>query len=93
MTHVAVDQYTAKVEDRAAFEPGAARVLFQQLTEEGTLPAPWRMLAVLGDTPGATCKALGEQTLITRGTLIPVLDRLEAKAGDTISAELRVRFL
>ncbi|MBC7543886.1 MAG: MarR family transcriptional regulator, partial [Candidatus Sericytochromatia bacterium] len=34
------------------------------------------VLATLGDTAGMTCKALGELTLITKGTLSPVLDRM-----------------
>jgi DNA-binding MarR family transcriptional regulator len=42
-------------------------------------PAQFDVLATLGDTPGLTCKQLGEGTLITKGTLTGVLDRLEAK--------------
>src|SRR5687768_16642435 len=37
------------------------------------------VIVTLGDTDGMTCKELGEKTLITKGTLTPVLDRLEAK--------------
>ncbi|MEJ2130796.1 MAG: MarR family transcriptional regulator [Gammaproteobacteria bacterium] len=33
----------------------------------------------LGNTDGLTCKEIGEKTLITKGTLTGVLDRLEAK--------------
>ncbi|MNY00921.1 HTH-type transcriptional regulator MhqR [compost metagenome] len=45
----------------------------------GLTPAQFDVLATLGDTPGMTCKQLGEGTLITKGTLTGVLDRLEAK--------------
>ncbi len=33
----------------------------------------------LGNTDGLTCKEIGERTLITKGTLTGILDRLEAK--------------
>ena len=55
------------------------RVCTRDIERMGLTPAQFDVLAVLGDTPGMTCKALGEEALITRGTLIPVLDRLEAK--------------
>lgn len=37
------------------------------------------IIATLGNTPGMTFKELGEKTLITKGTLTGVVDRLEAK--------------
>lgn len=37
------------------------------------------VIATLGDTPGLTCSELSERTLVTKGTLTGVLDRLEAK--------------
>ena len=37
------------------------------------------VLFSLGNTDGLTCKEIGERTLITKGTLTGVLDRLEAK--------------
>lgn len=37
------------------------------------------VLATLGNQPPMTCKELGEKTLVTKGTLTGVLDRLEAK--------------
>jgi len=45
----------------------------------GLTPSQFDVLATLGDTPGMTCKQLGAGTLITKGTLTGVLDRLEAK--------------
>jgi len=37
------------------------------------------VVATLGDTEGMTCKELSEKTLVTKGTLTGVLDRLEKK--------------
>lgn len=51
----------------------------RQIESMGLTPAQFDVLATLGDTPGMTCKELGAGTLITKGTLTGVLDRLEAK--------------
>lgn len=45
----------------------------------GLTGAQFDILATLGNTPGMTCKELGANTLITKGTLTGVLDRLEAR--------------
>jgi len=45
----------------------------------GLTGAQFDILATLGNTPGMTCKELGEKTLITKGTLTGVLDRLESR--------------
>ena len=37
------------------------------------------VIVTLGDTDGMTCKELSEKTLVTKGTLTGVLDRLEKK--------------
>ncbi len=37
------------------------------------------VIFTLGNTPGMTFKEIGEQTLITKGTLTGVIDRLEEK--------------
>jgi len=37
------------------------------------------VIATLGDTQGMTCRELSEKTLVTKGTLTGVLDRLEAR--------------
>lgn len=55
------------------------RVSSRHMESMGLTPSQFDVLATLGDTPGMTCKELGERTLITKGTLSPVLDRLEAK--------------
>lgn len=43
-------------------------------------PPQFDVIATLGNTPGMTPKELGERTLITKGTLTGVIDRLAAKA-------------
>jgi DNA-binding MarR family transcriptional regulator len=45
----------------------------------GLTGAQFNIVATLGNTPGMTCKELGERTLITKGTLTGVLDRMEAR--------------
>jgi MarR family transcriptional regulator, 2-MHQ and catechol-resistance regulon repressor len=42
-------------------------------------PAQFDVIVTLGNQPPMTCKTLGDKTLITKGTLTGVLDRLEAK--------------
>jgi DNA-binding MarR family transcriptional regulator len=42
-------------------------------------PPQFDIIATLGNTPGMSCKELGEKTLITKGTLTGVIDRLMAK--------------
>ncbi len=42
-------------------------------------PAQFDIIATLGNTPGMPFKDLGEKTLITKGTLTGVVDRLAVK--------------
>ncbi len=46
----------------------------------GLTESQFDVIATLGNTDGMTCKALGERTLITKGTLTGVLDRMEARS-------------
>jgi len=57
------------------FELASARTVRQF----GLTHSQFDIIATLGNTPGMTCKELGEKTLITKGTLTGVLDRLEQK--------------
>jgi MarR family 2-MHQ and catechol resistance regulon transcriptional repressor len=57
---------------------------FEQLSDPrvrsyGLTPAQFDIIATLGNTPGMSFKELGKKTLITKGTLTGVVDRLEAK--------------
>lgn len=45
----------------------------------GLTPAQFDIVATLGNTPGMTASELGEKTLITKGTLTGVVDRLVGK--------------
>ena len=45
----------------------------------GLTPAQFDLIVTLGNTPGMNFKELGEKTLITKGTLTGVVDRLVAK--------------
>ncbi|HEY8023294.1 MAG TPA: MarR family transcriptional regulator [Burkholderiaceae bacterium] len=45
----------------------------------GLTPSQFDIIATLGNTPGMTSKQLGEKTLITKGTLTGVVDRLLVK--------------
>ena len=45
----------------------------------GLTAAQADVLFSLGNTEGLTCKELGERTLITKGTLTGVLDRMQSK--------------
>lgn len=57
---------------------------FEQISDAhvrtmGLTLAQFDIIATLGNTPGMSCKELGEKTLITKGTLTGVIDRLETK--------------
>lgn len=45
----------------------------------GLTPSQARVIFALGGTEGMTCKDIGDITLITKGTLTGVVDRLEEK--------------
>src|SRR5690349_19630820 len=61
-------------------------------------PSQFDVLVTLGDTSGLTCSQLSSQTLVTKGTLTGVLDRLASKglirresvAGDKRRTKIRL---
>lgn len=55
------------------------RLMWRFLEGTDLTPSQFDVLATLGDTEGMTCKELSAQSLITGGTLTPVLNRMEAK--------------
>jgi len=55
------------------------RVAGRHVESLGLTHPQFDVLATLGDIAGMTVSELSEQTLITRGTLKPVLDRLEER--------------
>lgn len=56
-----------------SFEHYSAR----HIRQFGLTPPQFDIVATLGNTQGLTFRQLGEQTLITKGTLTGVVDRLE----------------
>jgi MarR family transcriptional regulator, 2-MHQ and catechol-resistance regulon repressor len=61
-------------------------------------PSQFDVIVTLGDTAGLTCSQLSSQTLVTKGTLTGVLDRLarkglirrESVAGDRRRTQIRL---
>ena len=49
------------------------------IKEMGLTTTQFDIVATLGNQPPMTCKDLGEKTLVTKGTLTGVLERLEVK--------------
>jgi DNA-binding MarR family transcriptional regulator len=49
------------------------------LRSMGLTMTQFDVIATLGNQPPMTCKELGEKTLVTKGTLTGVLERLESK--------------
>lgn len=58
---------------------GFERVSGESVRESGLTPAQFDIVATLGNTSGMSYKELGERTLITKGTLTGVIERLEHK--------------
>lgn len=55
------------------------RASSRQIESMGVTPSQFDVIAELGDVDGLTCAELSKETLITKGTLTGVLDRLESK--------------
>lgn len=55
------------------------RYSMADIRSTGLTPPQFDVIATLGNTPGMTFRELGEKTLITKGTLTGVVDRLTAK--------------
>lgn len=58
---------------------GFERFSGESVRECGLTHAQFDIIATLGNTAGMTYKELGERTLITKGTLTGVIERLEQK--------------
>jgi MarR family 2-MHQ and catechol resistance regulon transcriptional repressor len=55
------------------------RLSGDQVRQSGLTHAQFDIIATLGNTPGMSYKELGDKTLITKGTLTGVIERLEQK--------------
>ncbi|WP_353431893.1 MarR family transcriptional regulator [Polynucleobacter sp. MWH-UH23A] len=58
---------------------GFERYSAPDLRSMGLTMTQFDVIATLGNQPPMTCKELGEKTLVTKGTLTGVLERLESK--------------
>ena len=58
---------------------GFERVSGDAVRQNGLTHAQFDIIATLGNTTGMSYKELGERTLITKGTLTGVIERLEQK--------------
>jgi DNA-binding MarR family transcriptional regulator len=51
----------------------------RHIREMGLTPPQFDVIATLGNTEGMSMKAVAEKTLVTKGTLTGIIDRLEEK--------------
>jgi MarR family transcriptional regulator, 2-MHQ and catechol-resistance regulon repressor len=51
----------------------------RHIRQLGLTPPQFDVIATLGNTPGLSMGELAEKTLVTKGTLTGIIDRLEAK--------------
>lgn len=73
------ERYLKSVRLLAECLHGFERFSGASVRRSGLTPAQFDIVATLGNTPGMTYKELGDKTLITKGTLTGVIERLEAK--------------
>jgi DNA-binding MarR family transcriptional regulator len=73
------ERYLRSVRLLAECMQGFERFSGDAVRRSGLTHAQFDIIATLGNTAGMTYKELGEKTLITKGTLTGVIDRLEQK--------------
>lgn len=73
------ERYLKSVRLLAECMQGFERVSGESVRKSGLTPAQFDIIATLGNTSGMSYKELGERTLITKGTLTGVIERLEHK--------------
>jgi MarR family 2-MHQ and catechol resistance regulon transcriptional repressor len=73
------ERYLKSVRLLAECLQGFERFSGESVRQCGLTHAQFDIIATLGNTPGMTVKELGDKTLITKGTLTGVIDRLESK--------------
>ena len=73
------ERYLKSVRLLAECLQGFERFSGETVRRCGLTPAQFDIIATLGNTAGMTYKELGDKTLITKGTLTGVIERLEAK--------------
>lgn len=73
------ERYLKSVRLLAECLQGFERFSGESVRRCGLTHAQFDIIATLGNTPGMTYKELGDKTLITKGTLTGVIERLENK--------------
>ncbi len=73
------ERYLRSVRLLAECMQGFERFSGESVRQCGLTHAQFDIIASLGNTPGMSYKQLGERTLITKGTLTGVIERLEQK--------------
>lgn len=73
------ERYLKSIRLLAECLQGFERFAGDHVRQYGLTHAQFDIIATLGNTPGMSCKELGEKTLITKGTLTGVIDRLQQK--------------
>ena len=73
------ERYLRSVRLLAECMQGFERFSGESVRQCGLTHAQFDIIATLGNTAGMTYKQLGERTLITKGTLTGVIERLEQK--------------
>lgn len=73
------ERYLRSVRLLAECMQGFERYTGEFVRGRGLTHAQFDIVATLGNTPGMSYKELGERTLITKGTLTGVIERLEQK--------------
>jgi MarR family transcriptional regulator, 2-MHQ and catechol-resistance regulon repressor len=76
---VARERFLRTLRRLAECYQGFERFSAMHVRELGLTPSQFDIIATLGNTEGMTFKELGEQTLITKGTLTGVVDRMAAR--------------
>lgn len=73
------ERYLKSIRLLAECMQGFERLSGQYVRKSGLTHAQFDIIATLGNTDGMSYKELGEKTLITKGTLTGVIERLEQK--------------
>jgi DNA-binding MarR family transcriptional regulator len=79
LPHLKHDPYLQLVRPLVEAYVAFARADSRHIKSLQLTPSQFDVIATLGDTDGLTCSELSEQTLVTKGTLTGVLDRLARK--------------
>lgn len=73
------ERYLKSIRLLAECMQGFERFSGESVRRCGLTHAQFDIIATLGNTPGMSYKELGERTLITKGTMTGVIERLEQK--------------